>query len=456
MSGVVKELRGLIETHGRPLCEDLPRLERMLSELATASKRDINVLTAAAEAGVPGAILADASARARADLRRKLVAEQALIEPAARWAVDAWACALGVLPVGKVRPLRAGGRTARAAWWRRNRLAFAALLLVLLAAVGLWGYMRFLAPATLRGHTAEVDCVAFSADGLLAVSAGQDNAVLVWDLADTREIRRLELDSPAHQVASSPDGRRVLVCRGPQAELWDLRRDQSSQVPREAWARRAPASAAHTPATAAFSPDGRIALVGWAAAGRFEAVPLDGKRSRVFLWPAEGQSKGIAAFRPGRRQVAFAGGAGAPTRLWDLDAGCEIRRFEVHTPGVSCLAFSPDGERLATGDLGGVVRLWSAASGRGRLAFDDHRLPVLCVAFGPGGERLFSADARYLAVRDASDGKRIGRYDLARALRLGRKTRIRSLAMSARSGRLLAGCDDGVIRLWPVPGLATD
>jgi WD40 repeat protein len=45
--------------------------------------------------------------------------------------------------------------------------------------------------STLRGHTAEVAAVAFSADGKLLVSGGKDGTVRLWDVPSAREIGRL-------------------------------------------------------------------------------------------------------------------------------------------------------------------------------------------------------------------------------------------------------------------------
>ena len=149
--------------------------------------------------------------------------------------------------------------------------------------------------------------------------------------------------------------------------------------------------------------------------------------------------------------VGFADGAGDVIRLWGLADAREIRRFEVDTRGVTCLAFSPGGRHLATGDAGGVVRVWDVDSGRGLLGFRDHRGPVQCVAFSADGARLVSADGLSLVLRRASDGKPIGRYDLTRELRIGPQRRVESVAISCKRGYLLAGCRDGAILLWRLP-----
>ena len=44
--------------------------------------------------------------------------------------------------------------------------------------------------------------------------------------------------------------------------------------------------------------------------------------------------------------------------IWDLTTGAEIVKLTGHTDSVTSVAFSSDGEYIATGGMDGKVRIW--------------------------------------------------------------------------------------------------
>ena len=66
------------------------------------------------------------------------------------------------------------------------------------------------AATELTGHAAPVRALAFSPDGTLLATGGNDDAVLVWDLTNPtspRHVRTLPHKGAVTAVAFSPDGR---------------------------------------------------------------------------------------------------------------------------------------------------------------------------------------------------------------------------------------------------------
>ena len=61
-----------------------------------------------------------------------------------------------------------------------------------------------------------------------------------------------------------------------------------------------------------------------------------------------------------------------------------------HTNPVHGVAFSPDGQTLASGSWDNTVRLWRVSDGILLRTLEGHTDPVLSVAFSPDGQTLAS------------------------------------------------------------------
>jgi photosystem II stability/assembly factor-like uncharacterized protein len=102
----------------------------------------------------------------------------------------------------------------------------------------------------------------------------------------------------------------------------------------------------------------------------------------------EGHTSTISdlAFSPDGQILASASWDGK-VRLWDVATWTEIRRLEGHDDWVLQIAFSPAGDLLASSSADGTVVLWDVETGEA-LRFLEHGGPVRGVEFFPDGTLL--------------------------------------------------------------------
>jgi WD40 repeat protein len=154
------------------------------------------------------------------------------------------------------------------------------------------------------------------------------------------------------------------------------------------------------------------------------------------------------------------------------------------------LAWSPDGERVASGTSVGTVQVWDAATGDTRLTYSGHvppgqwpitqsanapilevsrrttatfraelRLPgiqatgrtyaVYALAWSPDGTRIASGGwDRLVRIWDAGMGQQLAPYG-------EHNTLVTALDWSPDGGRIASGDRDGMVHIWPLEGAGT-
>lgn len=116
-------------------------------------------------------------------------------------------------------------------------------------------------------------------------------------------------------------------------------------------------------------------------------------------------------------------------------------------PGwVGAIAFAPDNTHLAIGTSNGGISLWDAVTGKKRLDLEGHADAVAALAFSPDGQWLASGGYDQRIMVHALD-KGISKV-LTRRIFKGHNGAVLALAFD-KDGQLHSGGIDGAIRRWP-------
>jgi WD40 repeat protein len=153
--------------------------------------------------------------------------------------------------------------------------------------------------------------------------------------------------------------------------------------------------------------------------------------------------------------MALSGGNDATVRLWDLQSGKEVRRFDGHTEAVTDLAFSPDGKQAFTCAHERSIRQWDVTTGQVLRVFPAFPTAMWRMALSPDGQRLltgtghrvgggWAAFDQYARLLDVATGRELARFD-------GGTAGIGPVTMAPDGRTALVGCNDNTIRLLKLP-----
>ena len=81
-------------------------------------------------------------------------------------------------------------------------------------------------------------------------------------------------------------------------------------------------------------------------------------------------SRSVTVLADGRR--ALSGSGDRTLRLWDLETGAELRRFEGHEDRVTSVTVLADGRRALSGSHDRTLRLWDLETGAELRRFEGH------------------------------------------------------------------------------------
>jgi WD40 repeat protein len=139
-------------------------------------------------------------------------------------------------------------------------------------------------------------------------------------------------------------------------------------------------------------------------------------------------------------------------QVWDASSGAHALIYRGLPTNINTLAWSPHPAVARIAAAGGndffpghdQVQIWNAATGANLLAYRDYTQPVRSIAWSPDGSRIASGgEDKRVQIWDAGNANFIKLYN-------GHQGAINAIAWSPDGTRIASASDDRTVQIWDV------
>jgi eukaryotic-like serine/threonine-protein kinase len=238
---------------------------------------------------------------------------------------------------------------------------------------------------TYKGHTGEVDSVAWSPNDQSIASGSRDQQVHVWDAATGNHFYSFKNHTDwVFDAAWSLNGQRVASASVDETvKIWD----------------------ATTGGNALTYTGHKAAVISLAWSPNGNNIASTSSDKTVQVWDAKtlaprltysGHTDEVRAvsYSLGGKYLA-SGGVDQIVQVWDATNGTTILSYKGHTDLIDTVAWSPNAQYIASGGRDTTVQIWDANTGKLITLYKDHSDRVRRAAWSPDGTLIASASADY-------------------------------------------------------------
>lgn len=274
---------------------------------------------------------------------------------------------------------------------------------------------------------------AFAPDGEHLALGNSGGEVVIWSLNSNAAVRRLQ--SPVQHtqhLGYSGDGHWLAIAAvepGKSESVVSLVNIATGEVVSET--RQEPWLVNDV----AVSPDGSL----FATASFNGVVVRKADGSELHRLPDSSDGEQCVAFSADGQWLA-SGGRNNEAYVWNVSTGARVASLRGHSASIESVAFDPSGQVVCTGSRDKTIRLWRSSDGEPLAVRAGHYGQVIAVGISDT-EVVSAGRDRMVRLWDGPD-------QLRRDLLIGHTAKVADVAIEPRGRYLASASWDGSVRLW--------
>jgi len=279
-----------------------------------------------------------------------------------------------------------------------------------------------------KKHTAPVRALAFSIDGQILATGGDDKMIYLWDMKSGElssgidnnfAIRALQLTDENSILAAcgtdiklmDMDGRLNRTFKGYTTDIWSM--DYNPGVHR---------------------------LIAGSYAKTIKVWNFDNGDQVMTLTGHEKSCLPVRINPAGN--MAVTGSLDRSVRLWNLESGMELKKLGIHTGNIFGVDFHPSGKYVVSASADKTIRLWSVETGKVIRTFAGHEGAVFNVRFSADGNHLLSCGSdKTIVLWETATGKELHVFE-------GHEATVNAVRFSNDGQSFASASDDHTVRIW--------
>jgi WD40 repeat protein len=280
----------------------------------------------------------------------------------------------------------------------------------------------------LKKHNAPVKALAYSLNGEILATGGDDKTIYFWNVKTGETTGTIKNFFNVKALQFTPDNLILAAC-GSDIKLMDM---QGKLVrtfggyTTDIW-------------SMAYHPGAQVVIAGSYA----KSIRVWNYNTGTLLLTLAGHEKSClpVALNPAG-DMAVSGSLDKSVRLWDLKKGEQVKKLEIHSENIFAVAFHPSGKYVLSASADKTIRLWNLETGKVVRTYKGHEASIFDVQFSVDGKCFLSCSAdKTIILWETATGKILNSFT-------GHSGYVNAVRFSPDGHSFASASDDQTVRIW--------